>query len=251
MFVPILVVEDDGAAAAAISKSLGQSGFCPVVAPSAHHAVVLARQLAPHLVVLSLDLRDVDGLRVLHALRHNGYRNPLLAVTGEAGMAAEALRAGADDVLTRPVIAHELVARARALGTHAAPRSPQAPPIGAPAESDVYTFQGFVAIAATRSLTRDGTPVALGEREFDLLLALLRRRGAVASRRELLEEVWGAARRGDPRIVDRHVMELRRRIEPDPAAPRYVLTVWKAGYRFRFPDEERHLVYHAEQARER
>ena len=249
MFVPILVVEDDSAAAEAMSRTLGQSGFCPVVAPSAHHVVVLARQLAPHLVVVSLDLRDVDALRVLHALRHNGYRNPLLAIAADAELAAEALRAGADDVLMRPVAARDLVAHARSLGSRAAPRPVQAPPIGAPAESDVYTFQDFVAIAATRTLTRDGSPVTLGERELDLLLALLRRRGAVASRRDLLAEVWGSAPRGDPRIVDRHIMELRRRIEPDPASPRYVLTVWKAGYRFRFPDEERRLLRHAEELR--
>ncbi|HEY2025743.1 MAG TPA: winged helix-turn-helix domain-containing protein, partial [Gemmatimonadaceae bacterium] len=92
-------------------------------------------------------------------------------------------------------------------------------------------FGGIEINPASHTVTKEGTPVALSPKEFDLLLALVRRRGAVASRVELLREVWGHRVEVMTRTVDIHIAELRRKVEDDPSQPRHILTVWKAGYR--------------------
>ena len=85
--------------------------------------------------------------------------------------------------------------------------------------------------ARSRTVVRAGAPVSLTPKEFDLLVALVRRRGSVASRHELLKEVWEHQAEVQTRTVDIHIAELRRKLEPDPSVPRHILTVWKAGYR--------------------
>jgi DNA-binding response OmpR family regulator len=137
------------------------------------------------------------------------------------------LRLGAEDYLTKPFGLLELLARVDGLlrrGARAASQSGSAP-----AEPD--RFGSVVVDHARRMVTRDGRPVELAPREFDLLVALLRRRGAVVSRTDLLREVWGYASGAVSRTVDTHVAELRRKLEEDPAAPRHILTVRKVGYR--------------------
>jgi two-component system response regulator MtrA len=138
---------------------------------------------------------------------------------------------GADDYVTKPFGLMELLARVNALLRRAHGAWPAAP--AAAADEDVARFGDVEVRLGCRAAYRDGREVPLTPREFDLLLALLRRQGKVASRVELLQEVWGHRGAVLTRTVDMHVVELRRKLEADPANPRHLLTVWKAGYRLR------------------
>ena len=147
----------------------------------------------------------------------------ILTARGEEADKVRGLRLGADDYVTKPFGVLELLARVEALLRRTAPSGGGA----APPER----FGAIEIIPASRTVLRDGRPVGLTPKEFDLLLALLQRRGAVATRMELLTEVWGYSAAVLSRTVDTHVAELRRKLEGDPAAPRHILTVRKAGYR--------------------
>src|SRR5439155_55199 len=184
-----------------------------------------ARSGGPDLIILDLMLPGMDGYRVLRALRDEGRRMPILILTarGEEADKVRGLRLGADDYVTKPFGVLELLARVEALLRRTAPSGGGA----APPEQ----FGAIEVIPASRTVLRDGRPVGLTPKEFDLLLALLQRRGAVATRMELLTEVWGYSAAVLSRTVDTHVAELRRKLEGDPAAPRHILTVRKAGYR--------------------
>jgi len=184
-----------------------------------------ARTGGPDLIILDLMLPGLDGYRVLRALRDEGRRMPVLILTarGEEADKVRGLRLGADDYVTKPFGVLELLARVEALLRRTAPSGGGA----APPER----FGAIEIIPASRTVLRDGRPVGLTPKEFDLLLALLQRRGAVATRMELLTEVWGYSAAVLSRTVDTHVAELRRKLEGDPAAPRHILTVRKAGYR--------------------
>jgi DNA-binding response OmpR family regulator len=187
-----------------------------------------ARAWKPDLVMLDLMLPGMDGYRVLKTLRDGGSDVPVLILTARGEEADKVLgfRLGADDYVTKPCGVLELLARVGALLR----RSRLSDQRGV--TPDTLERFGSVEInPASRTVTKEGTPVALSPKEFDLLLALVRRRGAVASRVELLREVWGHRVEVMTRTVDIHIAELRRKLEDDPSQPRHILTVWKAGYR--------------------
>src|SRR5256885_12292438 len=146
-----------------------------------------------------------------------------LTARGEESDRVRGLRLGAEDYVTKPFGVLELLARVEALLRRTAPPAEGA---GEPEQ-----FGAVEVIPASRSVRRSGRPVALTPKEFDLLVALLRRGGAVPSRMVLLTEVWGDSAAGFSRTVGTHVAELRRKLETDPAVPRHILTVRKAGYR--------------------
>jgi DNA-binding response OmpR family regulator len=168
----------------------------------------------------------MDGYRVLKTLRDEGRQMPILILTarGEEADKVRGLRLGADDYVTKPFGVLELLARVEALLRRTAP-------LGGDGAGPPEQFGTVEVIPASRTVLRHGRAVALTPKEFDLLLALVRRRGAVASRMELLTEVWGYSAAVLSRTVDTHVAELRRKLEADPAAPDHILTVRKAGYR--------------------
>jgi two-component system response regulator MtrA len=170
-------------------------------------------------------LPGLDGYRVLKALRDEGHDMPVLILTahGQEADKVRGFRLGADDYVTKPFGLLELMARVSALIRRTSRRSP--------AGGARETFGAIDVDPATRTVRRDGEPVPLTPMEFDLLVALLRRRGAVASRLELLQEVWGHSSAVLTRTVDTHIAELRRKLEADPASPQHILTVRKAGYR--------------------
>jgi two-component system, OmpR family, alkaline phosphatase synthesis response regulator PhoP len=181
------------------------------------------REHRPDLVILDLMLPGMDGHRVLRTLRAEGSRVPVLILTARGEEADKVLgfRSGADDYVTKPFGLLELLARVEALLRRS----------GVQTEDATLRFGAVEIDRAARTVTRLGEPVALAPREFDLLVALYDRGGAVASRQELLREVWGHRGAVLTRTVDIHVAELRRKLEADPADPQHILTVWKRGYR--------------------
>ncbi len=222
----ILVVEDNPDLAYGLRNNLEIEGYEVDVVEDGTGGLARARTAGPDLIILDLMLPGMDGFRVLRALRDEGRRMPVLILTarGEETDKVRGLRLGADDYVTKPFGVLELLARVEALLRRTA--SPGGDGAGPPEQ-----FGDVEVVPASRSVFRSGRPIGLTPKEFDLLLALLKRRGALASRMELLSEVWGYSASVLSRTVDTHVAELRRKLEADPAAPRHILTVRKAGYR--------------------
>ncbi len=227
MSARILVVEDNPDLAYGLRNNLEIEGYHVDIADDGTTGLARARDASPDLIILDLMLPGMDGYRLLRALRDEGRRMPVLILTarGEESDKVRGLRLGADDYVTKPFGVLELLARVEALLRRASPGNGSVPP---PLPK---RFGEIDVIPASRSVTRLGRPVPLTPKEYDLLLALLQRRGAVATRLELLTEVWGYSAEVLSRTVDTHVAELRRKLEADPAAPRHILTVRKAGYR--------------------
>lgn len=222
----ILIVEDNPDLAYGLKTGLEIEGYDVQVAEDGETGLDRARSWGPDLVMLDLMLPGMDGYRVLRTLREGNSDVPVLILTARGEEADKVLgfRLGADDYVTKPCGVLELLARVGALLRRSR--------IAERAGADGMERFGSVEInPASRTVTREGTPVALSPKEFDLLLALVRRRGAVASRVELLREVWGHRVEVMTRTVDIHIAELRRKLEHDPSQPRHILTVWKAGYR--------------------
>jgi DNA-binding response OmpR family regulator len=223
----ILIVEDNPDLAYGLRTGLEIEGYEVQVAEDGETGLDRARAWTPDLVMLDLMLPGMDGYRVLKTLREGGSDVPVLILTARGEEADKVLgfRLGADDYVTKPCGVLELLARVGALLRRSRIAEHRA-------GSDGLERFGSVEInPASRTVMKEGTAVALSPKEFDLLLALVRRRGAVASRVELLREVWGHRVEVMTRTVDIHIAELRRKLEDDPSQPRHILTVWKAGYR--------------------
>jgi len=225
----IVVVEDNPDLAFGLRNNLEIEGYDVSVAGDGLAGLEAVRTTGPDLVILDLMLPGLDGFRVLKALREEGRDMPVLILTakGEEADKVRGLHLGADDYVTKPFGVLELLARVKALLRRAAPRDG-----GAGDGPTTPTQFGQVQVnVATRSVTRDSKPVSLAPLEFELLLALLRRAGSIATRLELLREVWGYNQEVMSRTVDTHIAELRRKLEDDPAHPQHILTVRKVGYR--------------------
>ncbi|HEU0015708.1 MAG TPA: response regulator transcription factor [Longimicrobium sp.] len=221
----VLIVEDDPDLGFGLRTALEIEGYEAEVADDGPSGLQRARDGRPDLVILDLMLPGMDGYRVLRALRGEGSRVPVLILTARGEEADKVLgfRSGADDYVTKPFGLLELLARVEALLRRAGGDAPVPPVRIGEVEID----------RAARTVTRRGEPVSLAPKEFDLLLALYDRNGGVASRHDLLREVWGHRAAVLTRTVDIHVAELRRKLEDDPAAPVHILTVFKKGYRLR------------------
>jgi two-component system response regulator MtrA len=188
------------------------------------------REWDPHLVILDLMLPGVDGYQVLESIRGAGNRVPVLILTarGEEADKVRGFRLDADQYVTKPFGVLELLERVGSLLRRAAERASGA----AGGAGASIRFGDVVVDTASRSVTKGGVPCGLTPKAYELLLALIRRNGAVAGRVELLTEVWGYGAFVLSRTVDSHVAELRRKLEDDAAHPRHIVTVWKVGYRF-------------------
>lgn len=222
----MLVVEDNANLAFGLTRSLESEGYEVEAAEDGSRGFELARSTNPDLVVLDLMLPGMDGYTILKKLRAEGKDVPVLILTarGEEADKVFGFRLGADDYVTKPFSLSELLARVQAILRRAKG--------GDRRDGEAVEEFGDVAInTLARSVKRGESEVALTPKEFDLLLALVRRRGAVASRLELLKEVWGHQAEVMTRTVDIHIAELRRKLEHDPSTPKHILTVWKAGYR--------------------
>jgi two-component system, OmpR family, alkaline phosphatase synthesis response regulator PhoP len=222
----VLVVEDNANLAFGLTRSLESEGYEVEAAEDGSRGFELARSTNPDLVVLDLMLPGMDGYTILKKLRAEGKDVPVLILTarGEEADKVFGFRLGADDYVTKPFSLSELLARVQAILRRAKGNDRR--------DGEAVEEFGDVSInTLARSVRRGESEVALTPKEFDLLLALVRRRGAVASRLELLKEVWGHQAEVMTRTVDIHIAELRRKLEHDPSTPKHILTVWKAGYR--------------------
>lgn len=222
----VLVVEDNPDLAFGLRNNLEIEGYEVQVAHDGTLGLAQAGAWRPDLVVLDLMLPGMDGFRVLRALREQGSTVKVLILTarGEESDKVRGLKMGADDYVTKPFGVLELLARVEALLRRGRPDQTLAP----------LSLGRINLDPRARAVRRDGIPVALTPKEFDLLLALVQRRGAVVSRLELMTTVWGYQADVLSRTVDTHIAELRRKLEDDPTQPRHILTVRKAGYRIQW-----------------
>lgn len=221
----ILVVEDNPDLAFGLRNNLEIEGYDITVAEDGLAGLAQARTIHPDLIILDLMMPGLDGYRVLRTLRDEGNGTPVLILSakGEEADKVRGFRMGADDFVTKPFSLLELLARVEALLRRGAQDREPVP--------ETYEFGEIHIDAASQRVTLRGQPVDITDKEFSLLMALARRRGAVASRQELLLDVWGHRSAVVSRTVDTHVAELRRKLEDDAAAPRHILTVRKRGYR--------------------
>jgi two-component system alkaline phosphatase synthesis response regulator PhoP len=226
----ILLIEDNLDLAFGLRNNLEIEGYEVETAENGKAGLEAFARTNPDLLLLDLMLPELDGFRVLRTLRQQGHSTPILLLTakGEEADKVRGLRMGADDYVTKPFGLLELLARVEALlrRTHA----------GRSATHNAMAVQRFGVIEvdpAARTVSRASQPVELAPKEFDLLLALLRARGAVVSRLQLMREVWGYSAAVVSRTVDTHIAELRRKLEENPAAPRHIITVRKTGYRIK------------------
>jgi two-component system alkaline phosphatase synthesis response regulator PhoP len=224
----ILVVEDSADMAFGLATSLELDGHEVSIAADGPAGLEAARSTRPDLIILDLMLPGMDGYRVLRTLRDERIHTPVLILSarGEEVDKVRGFGVGADDYVTKPFSLMEVLARVNALLRRAAGWT-------APEGDAIERFGDVVVNLDARTVHRAGREVTLSPKEFDLLVALLKRRGGVASRHQVLQEVWGHRAAVLTRTVDMHVVELRRKLEPDPAEPRHILTVRKAGYRLK------------------
>jgi len=227
----VLVVDDEPQLLRALRINLRARGYDVHVAGTGTDALTLAAAHPPDLVVLDLGLPDLDGVEVIQGLR--GWTDvPIIVLSGRTGSGdkVEALDAGADDYVTKPFGMEELLARMRAVGRRAA--------AGDVASSDPAVSFGAVTVdLAAHQVTRAGAdgdlqPVRLTPTEWHLLEVLVRQPGKLLSQRYLLAEVWGAAYVDQPTNLRVYMAQLRRKLEPDPSRPRYLLTEPGMGFRF-------------------
>lgn len=218
----ILVVDDDAALAEMLQIVLRQEGFDTVYCPTGDRALHSFLATSPSLVLLDVMLPGIDGIRVCQQIRqHSGVPIIMLTARSDTQDVVRGLEEGADDYVSKPFKAKELVARIRA---RLRMRSGDEP-----AES---LRIGDLTISATsHTVHRGSQEINLTPLEFDLLLALARRPKQVMSRDALLEEVWGYRHAADTRLVNVHVQRLRSKIERDPERPEIVVTVRGVGYR--------------------
>ena len=219
----ILVVDDEPQIVRLVRAYLEEAGFRVVAASDGDQALYVARHEAPDLVVLDILMPRMDGLEFTRRIhRERGVPIIMLTARAEETDRIVGLELGADDYVTKPFSPRELVARVRAVLRRA-----QAPP----EQPQVLRVGPLTLERATHMVTVSGQPVDLTPTEFGILETLMTTPGRAFRRAELLEAVEGIAFEAYERTVDVHVKNLRRKIEPDPAHPRYILTVRGIGYR--------------------
>ena len=222
----ILMVDDNKKIVDVVQAYLEKDGYRVLTAYDGLQALELVRQKRPDLMILDLLLPGMDGLDVCRVLRTEGNEVPIIMLTAKTTEADKliGLELGADDYVTKPFSPRELIARVRAVLRRAGEEAPQGP---------AEIQRGDLVVDFVRHEVRvRGNPIHLTPTEFRLLEVLIKEPGRAFSRLELLDRVFGYDFEGLERTVDVHVMNLRKKIEPDPSQPIYIQTVYGVGYKF-------------------
>ncbi len=220
----ILVVDDEVKILQLARDYLEHAGFTVLMAETGQIALAAARAAKPNLIILDLGLPDIDGFDVTRALRRES-NVPIIMLTarGEESDKLIGLELGADDYLTKPFSPKELVARVRAVLRRA-----ETAPVD---EALIRVGEVTLDVPRMRAVVNQQS-IELTATEFELLAALARQPGRIFTRAQLLDAVHGVAFESYERAIDAHIKNIRRKLEPNPREPRYVLTVYGVGYKF-------------------
>lgn len=222
----VLVVDDEPTIADVVSRYLRRAGYDTLLAGTGEEALRHASDGRPDLVVLDLMLPDIDGLEVMRRLRQQNREQTaiiLLTARGEESERIVGLRLGADDYVVKPFSPAELVARVDAVLRRLEP---------VPQREEPLRFRELEIDPTGHRVLLGGEQLSLTQREFELLLFMARHPGQAFTRDQLMERVWQYSFYIDTSTVTVHIRRLRAKLEPDPARPRFIETIWGVGYRF-------------------
>jgi DNA-binding response OmpR family regulator len=221
----VLIVDDHANVRALVRDYLEAQGYRVLAAADGREALTVARVERPDLILLDVMMPNLDGFDFMRAFRRD-QATPVILLTARVAETDKVvgLELGADDYVTKPFGMQELVARIRAVLRRAAPER------GADADAELRVSD-LALNRATRAVTVAGRPVALTPSEFELLATLMAAPGRVFTREQLLERLQGGEYEGVERTIDVHIRNLRSKVEPDPARPRTIETVFGVGYR--------------------
>ena len=224
MALRVLVVDDEPQIQRFLAPALNAAGYDVLQTENAREALRMIATAAPDMVVLDLGLPDMDGKDVLREAR-TFYAAPIIVLSARDREAEKiaALDLGADDYVEKPFAIGELLARLRAALRHHAGRTSAATKI---------ELDGLVVDMEKRRVTKDGAPVKLTPREYDVLSVLARHAGRVVTHGQILTSVWGPAHKDDTQYLRVFIGQLRAKIESDPSSPKIILTESGIGYRF-------------------
>ena len=227
--IRVLVVDDEPQIRRFLRTSLSAHGYRVNEASCGREALALTATEQPELVLLDLGLPDIDGLEVIHRLREwSTVPIIVVSVRGQESEKIAALDNGADDYVTKPFGMGELLARMRAALRHR---------LQAELDEPVFHAAGLTVDLGKRVVTVDSHEVKLTPKEYDLLRVLVTHAGKVITHQHLLREVWGPGSVHETHYLRVYIGQLRQKLEPDPAQPRYILTEPGVGYRLRMEDE--------------
>ncbi|CAM2930055.1 response regulator transcription factor [Cutibacterium acnes] len=220
----ILIADDDPQFLRALRITLGARGYEVLLARDGQHALEMAIDHKPDIILLDLGMPRLDGVKVIEAVR--GWSSaPILVISGRSGSAekVEALDAGADDYVTKPFSMDELLARIRVLTRRIGQDEVD--------EEPIVAFGSVWVDLAAHTVTRDGANVRLTPTEWRVLELLIRNEGRLVTRQTMLSQVWGSEHVADTGYLRLYISQLRKKLEPEPSRPRYLITDAGMGYR--------------------
>jgi two-component system, OmpR family, KDP operon response regulator KdpE len=227
--IRVLIVDDEPQIRRFLRTTLSAHGYRVIEASGGLEAMTLAATERPELMLLDLGLPDIEGLEVIHWLREwSTVPIIVVSVRGQEAKKIEALDGGADDYVTKPFGMGELLARIRAALRHR---------LQAEVDEPVFRSAGLTVDLTRRIVTVDGREVKLTPKEYDLLRVLVTHAGKVITHQHLLREVWGPGSVHETHYLRVYIGQLRQKLEPEPAQPRYILTEPGVGYRLRMDDD--------------
>ncbi len=222
----IMIVDDEPDLVHGLAMSFKKEGYKVIKAYDGTTALKLAQEENPHLIILDVNMPGINGLSVCQALRAReaDTRIIMLSAKGEEVDRVVGLEIGADDYVTKPFSLRELLSLVRARLRY---RDTAACDFVAH-----FAFDDITIDFEKHQAAHKGEPLELTSREYDILQMLIRFRGQVVTRERILDKIWGANACATPRTVDNHILRIRKKIEPEPSNPRYLLSAYAGGYKF-------------------